>query len=157
MTKGFDFMPTNERQTDRYSSLNNNNFNNMQNSYNMMNNMQNRANQPTLQVPEQQSFDTPEMRGSIQQILAENIGEFVVAEFILGTQSETRKQGILIHVGMSFITLFDDVRNIYIVCDIFSIKFVYFYRPGDRPMRDYNALPQSATTNGDGLSARRRQ
>lgn len=107
-----------------------------------------------INVPEQQSFDTPEMRGSIQQILADNIGEYVVVEFILGTQGETRKQGILVHVGKSFITLYDEARNIYIVCDIFSVKFVYFYYPGDRPMRDYNTLPPSATSTFDGTSMR---
>ena len=108
--------------------------------------------QQGINVPEQQSFDTPEMRGSVQQILADNIGEYVVVEFILGTQAETRKQGILVHVGKSFLTLYDEVRNIYIVCDVFSVKFVYFYYPGDRPMRDYNTLPPSASTTFDGTS-----
>lgn len=97
-------------------------------------------------TPPQQSFDNEEMRGSMQQILAENIGEYVVVEFLIGTEMITRKQGILYHVGVSYVTLYDDqVRN-FIVCDMFSIKFVYFYLPGDRPRRNFNVLPNNNTT-----------
>ena len=94
-------------------------------------------------TPPQQSFDTEEMRGSMQNVLASNIGEYVVIEFLIGTELIMRKQGILYHVGTSYVTLYDDdVRN-FIVCDIFSIKFVYFYLPGDRPRANYNLLPTS--------------
>jgi hypothetical protein len=82
------------------------------------------------------------MRGSIQRILADNIGEYVVIEFLIGTERLMRKQGQLYFVGTSFVTLYDDSSNNYIVCDIFSIKFVYFYYPGQRPLnRSYNLLP----------------
>lgn len=97
-------------------------------------------------TPIQQTFDTEEMRGSMQKILADNIGAYVVVEFLIGTERMTRKQGILYFVGTSFVTLYDDMSNIYIVCDIFSIKFVYFYYPGQRPNRNYNLLP-SANVN----------
>ena len=93
-------------------------------------------------TPPQQSFDSEEMRGSIQRILADNIGEYVVIEFLIGTERLMRKQGQLYFVGTSFVTLYDDSSNNYIVCDIFSIKFVYFYYPGQRPLnRNYNLLP----------------
>ncbi len=72
------------------------------------------------------NFDTEEMRGSIQFILSKNIGEYVVVEFLVGTQEITRKQGVLFYVGTSFITLYDEERNNFIVCDVFSVKFVYF-------------------------------
>lgn len=88
-----------------------------------------------------QDFDTEEMRGSMQNILSQNIGQYVVVEFLIGTERIMRKQGILYLVGTSFATLYDDAQNNYIVCDIFSIKFVYFYYPGDRPRRNYNILP----------------
>lgn len=86
-------------------------------------------------------FDTEEMRGSIQYILSKNIGEYVVVEFLIGTQEITRKQGILFYVGTSFITLYDDERNNFIVCDVFSVKFVYFYFPGQRPDFNVNEIP----------------
>lgn len=86
-------------------------------------------------------FDTDEMRGSIQYIMAKNVGEYVVVEFLVGTQEIMRKQGILFYVGTSFITLYDDLLNNFIVCDVFSIKFVYFYFPGQRPDFNVNIFP----------------
>lgn len=86
------------------------------------------------------NFDNPEMRGSMQAILSNNIGEFVVVEFLIGTERVTRRQGILYAVGTSYVTLYDEFQNIYIVADIFSIKFVYFYYPGQRPPRNFNNL-----------------
>lgn len=97
----------------------------------------------TFNTPAQQNFDSEEMRGSMQKILSDNIGEYVVVEFLIGTERITRKQGILYFVGTSFVTLYDDTHNNYIVCDIFSIKFVYFYYPGQRPQRNFNVLPNS--------------
>lgn len=99
--------------------------------------------------PPQQNFDTEEMRGSMQHILSDNIGEYVVIEFLIGTDRIMRKQGILFHVGRSYVTLFDDMVNDYIVCDIFSVKFVYFYYPGQRPNRNYNILP-NVNNSGNG-------
>ncbi|MGN0666354.1 MAG: hypothetical protein ACI4KF_07495 [Huintestinicola sp.] len=96
---------------------------------------------PTFSTPPQQSFDTEEMAGSIQKILAENIGEYVLIEFLIGTEMIMRKQGILTHVGTSYVTLYDDIANDFILCDIFSVKFVYFYYPGQRPSRNFNVLP----------------
>ena len=90
--------------------------------------------------PPQQDFNTDEMRGSMQQILANNIGEFVVVEFLIGTEQIVRKQGILYHVGTAYLTLYDDAMRNFIVCDVFSIKFVYFYFPGERPRQNFNVL-----------------
>lgn len=101
--------------------------------------------------PPQQNFNTEEMRGSMQNILSQNIGQYVVIEFLIGTERLMRKQGLLYFVGTSFVTLFDDMTNNFIVCDIFSIKFVYFYFPGDRPRRNFNVLPNS---NGNGNGTR---
>ena len=86
------------------------------------------------------------MRGSIQYILSKNIGEYVVVEFLVGTQEIVRKQGVLFYVGTSFITLYDDLNNNFIVCDVFSVKFVYFYLPGQRPDFNVNAFPADLST-----------
>ncbi len=108
-------------------------------------------------TPPQRSFDSEEMKGSLQRILAENIGEYVVVEFLIGTAMIMRKQGILYFVGTSYITLYDDQERNFIVCDIFSIKFVYFYFPGDRPrQRNFNVLPSSNGTNSNGMGNARR-
>lgn len=86
------------------------------------------------------NFDTEEMRGSMQNILSKNIGEYVVIEFLIGTGMIMRKQGILYYVGTSYVTLYDNRENNFIVCDIFSVKFVYFFFPGDRPDYNFNVL-----------------
>lgn len=105
---------------------------------------------PEFTTPPPMNFDTEEMRGSIQKILSENVGEFVVIEFLIGTERIMRKQGILYFVGTSYVTLYDDDVNNFIVCDVFSIKFVYFYFPGQRPIRNYNLLPNNNNSNGNG-------
>ncbi len=97
-------------------------------------------------APPQQSFDNKEMAGSLQRVLAQNIGEYVVIEFLIGTAQIVRKQGLMYNVATTFVVLFDDTVNNFIVCDIFSIKFVYFYFPGNRPDRNYNILPNGTAT-----------
>lgn len=96
---------------------------------------------PEFVTPPQQTFDSEEMEGSIQRILSKNIGNYVVIEFLIGTDRIHRKQGQLFHVGTSYITLYDDENVNFILCDIFSVKYVYFYVPGQRPNRNFNTLP----------------
>ena len=48
---------------------------------------------PEFQSSPQQDFDTEEMRGSMQNILSQNVGEYVVIEFLIGTEQIMRKQG----------------------------------------------------------------
>lgn len=95
-----------------------------------LNNMRNGG---SITTPPEENFDTDALRGSMQQILSENLGQYVVCEFLIGTTTMTRKEGILYSVGRSFIVLYEEVMMNYIVCDIFSIKFVTFYLPGRRP------------------------
>ena len=101
---------------------------------------------PEFVTPPQQTFDSEEMLGSIQNILAKNIGNYVVIEFLIGTDQIHRKQGQIFHVGTSYITLYDDINANFLLCDIFSVKFVYFFVPNQRPNRNYNLLP---TSNGN--------
>lgn len=88
-----------------------------------------------LVTPPEEDFNTDAMRGSMQQILSDNLGNFVVCEFLVGTQAMTRKEGILYSVGRSYLTLYEETSQTFIVCDIFSVKFVTFYLPGQRPGR----------------------
>lgn len=107
------------------------------------------AQMDNFEHPAQEDFDTEEMRGSMQLILSQNIGNFVVIEFLIGTGEIVRKQGMLYLVGRSFVTLYDEPVNNFIVCDIFSVKFVYFYMPNERPRYNYNILPNPG--NGSGM------
>lgn len=96
-----------------------------------------------FEAPPQQDFNSPEMQGSVQKVLGNNVGQYVVMEFLIGTENIVRKQGILYYVGTSYVVLFDDVVGNYIVCDLYSIKFTYFYYPGDRPSQNYNTLSRA--------------
>lgn len=91
-------------------------------------------------TPPQQNFNTDALRGSMQNYLADNIGEYVVIEFLIGTSQIIRKQGVLYSVGTGVVTLYDEEYDNFITCDVFSVKFVYFYRPGQRPGRNYNVF-----------------
>lgn len=80
-----------------------------------------------------QDFDTVAFQGSMQQVLQENIGSYVLVEFLIGTNSLELRQGILYSVASQFLVLFDDLNLRYVVCDIFSVKFVTFLVVGTRP------------------------
>ena len=43
--------------------------------------------------PLEESFDTPAMKGSVQQALSRNLGEYVSCEFLLGTATITMPIG----------------------------------------------------------------
>lgn len=101
----------------------------------------NAANQNgSIVTPPQQDFDTPAMEGSMQQFLSENLGQYVVIEFLVGTQNAVTKAGILYAVGTSVVTLYQELSQTFVTCDLFSIKFVTFYLPGHRPWQMNNPL-----------------
>lgn len=90
----------------------------------------------SIVTPPEGDFNTEAFQGSMQQILSDNIGQFVVCEFIIGTgPALTVKEGVLYSVGRSFLVLYEELNRNYVVCDMFSIKFVTFYLPGQRPRR----------------------
>ncbi len=93
------------------------------------------ANNGGINTPPEENFNTQAMQGSMQQFLADNLGQYVIVEFLIGTQTMTRKEGILYAVGRSVVTLYEEQSQTFVVCDIFSVKFVTFYLPGRRPNR----------------------
>ena len=93
-----------------------------------------------LAAPNEEDFNTAAMQGSMQQILSEYLGHFVVCEFLVGTQAMSRKEGILYAVGRSYVTLYEEASQNFVVCDIFSLKFVTFYLPGRRPGQPGNGV-----------------
>ncbi|MBQ5765629.1 MAG: hypothetical protein IIW03_05755 [Clostridia bacterium] len=68
-------------------------------------------------------------QGSIQQIMRDNIGEYMDVEFLIGTGGLTTRSGVLSNVGVSYIVLYDRQNDRYIICDLYSIKFVTIYNP----------------------------
>jgi len=107
----------------------------------------------SISTPPQQDFDTPAMEGSMQQFLADNLGAYVVIEFLVGTQAVTRKAGVLYAVGTSVVTLYEELSQTFVTCDIFSVKFVTFYLPGRRPWQLNNPLfGQGPMGQGGGMA-----
>ena len=90
-----------------------------------------------FRVPASQDFNTDSFAGSMQQVLQDNIGKYVIVEFFMGTNTLQQKEGYLYDVAAQYIVIFDDINLQYVVCDVFSIKFVTFllpnYRPGQVP------------------------
>lgn len=73
-------------------------------------------------------FETsPAYQGSLQQVLSDNIGEYVTVEFLIGMSEIITRSGIIYSVGINYIVLFDEDNNRYEVCDLYSIEFVTFY------------------------------
>lgn len=102
-------------------------------------------------VPPDQDFNTLSFQGSMQQVLQENVGKYVIVEFLIGTNGLTSRQGMLYYVGTQFLVLLDEFESRFIVCDIFSVKFVTFLdgrSASTYPTLDQTAV-QSAPTSAD--------
>ncbi|MCD8331317.1 MAG: hypothetical protein LUB63_02140 [Oscillospiraceae bacterium] len=88
-----------------------------------------------LNTPAQENFETPALQGTMQQLLSENLGRFVVAVFLVGVSTVVRRMGILYSVGRGFMVLYLRDYAAFEVCDIFSLKFVTFFPPGNEPLQ----------------------
>ena len=74
--------------------------------------------------------------GSLKAMLVQNKGNYVVATFLIGTQSTTSWEGVLYEVGNDFVTIYQPGRDRYIVCDIYSLKYMEFYDTRRRELCD---------------------
>ena len=102
-------------------------------------------------VPPDQNFDTITFQGSMQQVLQENVGKYVIVEFLIGTNGLTSRQGMLYYVGTQFLVLLDEFESRFIVCDIFSVKFVTFLE--GRSATTYPSLDQQAVQGNSSSDA----
>lgn len=97
--------------------------------------MNNLNEQGGINLPPESSmaFETAGMQGSMQQLLSENLGKFVLADFLVGVSNIVRRVGILYSVGRSYLVLYLEEYHTFQVCDIFSLKFISFFPPGSEP------------------------
>ena len=65
--------------------------------------------------------------GSFASILSQNLGQYVVVDFLIGTDRLETREGILYSSGINFLSLYDPIDDRYIVCDLYAVKFVTFY------------------------------
>ena len=97
-------------------------------------------------TPEPGMFEEPAYRDTIIQFLSENLGEYVVCEFLIGTELLQTRQGILYSVGTNYLILYEEETATYVICDIYALKFVTFYQPGQRPPQ-----PRAVRGAGNGM------
>lgn len=74
--------------------------------------------------------------GSFSSIIQENLGAYVICEFLIGTNNLERKEGYLYTGGINYVTLYQPSEEQYIVCDLYSLKFVTFVDTRRRPRQD---------------------
>lgn len=72
-------------------------------------------------------------QASLRSLLARNVGFFIVATFLTGTQRMVTWQGILHTVGSDYIVIYQPDYERYISCDFYSIKFVQFHNTTSTP------------------------
>lgn len=65
--------------------------------------------------------------GSLKSTLLRNRGSYIVATFLVGNQSTVAWEGILAEVGNDFLTIYQESRERYIVCDLYALKYMEFY------------------------------
>ena len=72
-------------------------------------------------------------QASLRSLLARNVGYFIVATFLTGTQRMVTWQGILHTVGSDYIVIYQPDYERYISCDFYALKFVQFHDTKSTP------------------------
>lgn len=91
------------------------------------------------QIPQQAQIPAQNMESQIlfptvlnteytQGYLKSQIGSKIKVEFLIGTNMLVDREGTLVDVGISYIIIIETETDDLLLCDIYSIKFVRFYR-----------------------------
>lgn len=72
-------------------------------------------------------------QASLRSLLARNVGFFIVATFLTGTQRMVTWQGILHTVGSDYLVIYQPDYERYISCDFYALKFVQFHNTRSTP------------------------
>lgn len=86
------------------------------------------AQMPMQNMENQILFPTVANIGYTQGYLKSQIGSKVKVEFLIGTNMLVDREGTLVDVGISYIIIIETETDDLLLCDIYSIKFVRFYR-----------------------------
>ena len=86
-------------------------------------------------------------RGSMKSLLLRNVGNYVVATFLIGTQTTVSWEGILYDVGNDYLAIYQSGRDQYIVSDLYSLKYVEFYDTRRRELCDSLLTEQHPSGN----------
>ena len=85
--------------------------------------------------------------GSLKAMLRRNLGNYVVATFLVGTQGTVSWEGVLYDVGNDYVTIYQAGRDRYIVNDIYSLKYMEFYDVRRRQLCDRLIMEQEMNPN----------
>ena len=80
-------------------------------------------------APQSAQQTDPNSQDTLLELLQDNLGAYVQIEFLIGTQGMTSRFGALYAVGRNYVVLHDVGNQNYIVCDIYSVKFITFFSP----------------------------
>lgn len=110
--------------------------------------MTNQTTGTTLLRPEPTS--NPQDLDTFAEILTANIGAYVLIQFLIGSTSLVDKEGYLYAVGTNFVTIYEPLDDRYVVCDLYSVKFVTIYNtpPIGNSMRTGSAMSYSGANTG---------
>ena len=86
---------------------------------------------PESMIATPQSVDEAYL-GSLKAMLSQNVGNHIVASFLMGSQNLMSWEGILYDVGNNYLTIYQPPRGRYIVGDLYSLKFMEFYEPAQQ-------------------------
>jgi len=91
----------------------------------------------------------PTDQDTFAEILAANVGAYVLIQFLIGSSSLVDKEGYLYAVGANFVTIYEPIDDRYVVSDLYSVKFVTIYNtpPIGNSYRTGNAMSYSGTQN----------
>lgn len=80
--------------------------------------------------------------GSMQAMLAREIGAYIGAVFIVGTGQMLRVEGRLTEVGNNYIVVYQQPRQMYVSCDLNSLRFVELFEknPSGAGIRSFQGL-----------------
>ena len=67
------------------------------------------------------------INSSVRGLLARNLGYYVVASFLMGTQQAIQWEGILASVGNDYLVIYQPDQNRFVSGDIYALKFVEFH------------------------------
>ena len=85
------------------------------------------SNQLPTEVVEAPTSTQEAFLGSLRATLIRNKGNYIVATFLVGTQNTVSWEGILYDVGNDYVTIYQEGRDRYIVCDMYSLRYMEFY------------------------------
>ncbi|MGM9662950.1 MAG: hypothetical protein ACI3WR_07680 [Oscillospiraceae bacterium] len=71
--------------------------------------------------------NTEVAQASLKGLLMRNLGFYIVAGFLVGTQAPVSWEGILYSVGNDYIVIYQPDVDRYITGDLYSLKFVEFH------------------------------